>query len=86
MKCTVSTFRIYHHYRSMFTSRRPSDIHKFNGQKLLVDKYMIILVCAVHVISRSSLIFSCTCINEMFSNEESLHIVPTLRILEILFY
>lgn len=86
MKRTVCTFRIYHCYRSMFTLRRPSDIHKFSGQELLVDKYLIILVCAVYGISRSSLNFSCTCINELFSNEELLHIVPTLRILEIPFY
>lgn len=48
LKHTMSTFRIYHCYQNMFTLRRPSDIHKSNGQELFADKYLIILVCAVH--------------------------------------
>lgn len=73
LKRTMSTFRIYHCYRSMFTLRRPSDIHKFNGQELFADKYLLILVCAVRGLSRSSLNLFMYLYNELFSSEELLH-------------
>lgn len=76
VKCTVSTFRIYHCYRSVFTLRRPSDIHKFNGHELLADKYLTILVCAVRGLSKSSLSVFMYLYNELFSNEGLLHIIP----------
>lgn len=72
LKRTMSTFRIYHCYRSMFTLRRPSDIHKFKGQDLFADKYLIILVCAVHSLQKFTHFIHIPIHNELFSTEEVL--------------
>lgn len=72
LKCTMSTFRMHHRYRSVFTLRRPSDMSKSNGQELFAEQYWKYLHVQ-YILSRSSLSLFMDLYNELYANEELLH-------------